>query len=366
MTPSSSLLAAAFSLWEPISREQNRVQSLRRETAHGSRPSLSISTACCHLPCPALGSAAAGPAAWATPEAQSPVPSGIPTSTVAAVCVTTPPAGQPRCARGSLDVVGRVCVALRELHTWAVLRFPALKVPSAWGALSNPSWCMGHTPWRCPVPPHLASEPQNLPQPHGEHRLARLRSPGCSPKAQEPRDAQQEWSWRPRHPQTHARPPHCITASSAGCCEESPATSQRSSWDLSMTQSPREASPSPEKLSHSAIYCPSGMTVFLTVTGNTGSGTARLGWANSKSKRGRIKLCPCHSRGLFVILWICLVSVMPCRVEPSQRDSSRCRALWRQRYPWDLGPSTLSSPGGGNGRFGASVEVLSIPGPFPV
>lgn len=82
---------------------------------------------------------------------------------VAAVCVIIPHTQQPHFACGSLDVMGSVCIALGEVHTWAALPFPASKVPSVSGVSSNPSWCMGHTAWHCPVPHPLGNKPPNLP-----------------------------------------------------------------------------------------------------------------------------------------------------------------------------------------------------------
>lgn len=58
------------------------------------------------------------------------------------------------------------------------------------GASCNPSWCMGHTAWHCPMPHTFGNKPQNLPQPHGDNRLPPLCSPGCSPREQEARDTQ--------------------------------------------------------------------------------------------------------------------------------------------------------------------------------
>ena len=166
---------------------------------------------------------------------------------------------QPRFARGSLDVMGSVCIALGEVHTRAALPFPALKVPSGWGVSSNPSWCMGHTAWHCPVPHPLGNKPQNLtPSP----LQSRLLSKGTGAKGYTGGSRAGDQG----HPQTHTRPPHCIFywALLRKHCHQP---------DLSVSQSPREASPSPAKLSRPAEYYPNGMTVFLTVTGKEQRGS---------------------------------------------------------------------------------------------
>lgn len=122
---------------------------------------------------------------------------------VAAVCVIMPHTGQPHFARGSVDVMGTVCVALGELHTWAALPFPASKAFSVSGVSSNPIWCMCHTTWHGPVPHPFGNKPQNPPQPHGDTDSL----PSAVQAALQGNRSQWmhrgELSWRTEHGQTH-------------------------------------------------------------------------------------------------------------------------------------------------------------------
>lgn len=189
--------------------------------AHPSQSALYI--AACLTYCPALSSAASGEATWATSEAKSPIPSGSclwearsPTSMGAAVCVIIPHTRQPHCACGSLDAMGSVCIALAEVHTWPSPPFPASKVPSVWGVSSNPSWCMGHTAWHCPVPPSpwkQTPKPPSAPWGQQTHSplQSRLLSKGTGAKGRTGVSrAEDQGTPEPTH--------SCITASSAGHC----------------------------------------------------------------------------------------------------------------------------------------------------
>lgn len=184
---------------------------------------------------------------------------------VAAVCVIIPHTQQSHFARGSLDVMGRVCIALGEVHTWAALPFPAFEslhaephATQAGARATQPGTVL------CPTP--LETNPKTSLSPMGTTDSLPSAVQAALQGNRRQGTHSGEPSWRPGHPQTHTRPPHCITTSSAGPCYGSSATSHRPSWGSVRITASQEGMQNCPKL------CPSGMMVFLTVTGKEQSG----------------------------------------------------------------------------------------------
>lgn len=90
------------------------------------------------------------------------------------------------------------------------------KSPNVWGVSSNPSWCMGHTAWHCPVPPSPWKQTPKPPSaPWGQQTCSplqsRLLSKGTGAKGRTGVSrAEDQGTPKPTH--------NCITASSAGHC----------------------------------------------------------------------------------------------------------------------------------------------------
>lgn len=73
---------------------------------------------------------------------------------------------------------------------------------------------------------------------------------------------------------------------------------------------------------------------------------------------------PLPQKGPLFILWICLISVMPCREEAARGTAVPVWLFGGIDTPETWVPSALSSHGGGNGCFEGSPKVPSTPGPF--
>lgn len=121
---------------------------------------------------------------------------------------------QPYFPFGSLDVMGSVCIALGELHTWAVLPFPALKVPSVLGVSSKSLMSVGQAAWCCPVLQALGNKPQTSITMGTTDSLpcavqAALEGTGAKDCV---REAKQE-TRAPPNPSTAAPLHHCISCS---------------------------------------------------------------------------------------------------------------------------------------------------------
>lgn len=128
---------------------------------------------------------------------------------VAAVCVIIPHTQQSHFARGSLDVMGRVCIALGEVHTWAALPFPAFEslhaephATQAGARATQPGTVL------CPTP--LETNPKTSLSPMGTTDSLPSAVQAALQGNRRQGTHSGEPSWRPGHPQTHTRPPHCI------------------------------------------------------------------------------------------------------------------------------------------------------------